>query len=314
MALRIVDGSEIKVSNLVCMIYSAPNYGKTTLAFTGAKPIILDFDGGAYRAGNKAGRDVAIIESWDDVATLDADSLAEYETVVVDTVGWALNRLAAAVMRQDAKNRTGVGQPSLQGYGALKGQFTAWLDRLKGLGKDVVLIAHGEEAERGGDVVDRIDAMGGSKQTVCQKSDLIGRITISEEGRRILSFNPSATSLGKNIGLPNYTIAPPDMRSKQYLAEILREAKVLLNDKTRKQEAEVRRLEELRADVAKFDAASAVEWNGLMERMVEAGAKKADKALLYDAAIEAGLTYDRGAKEFVAPDEAIADEAAEAPF
>ena len=313
MALRIVDGSEIKVSNLVCMIYSAPNYGKTTLAFTASNPLMLDFDGGAYRAGNKSGRSVVEISSWEDIEGMSDDDLDDYDTIIVDTVGWALNRLADYLMRKDARNRTGVGQPSLQGYGALKGKFTAWLDYLKGLGKDVVLIAHGEEADRSGEVVDRIDAMGGSKQVICQKSDIIGRIFITEDGKRVLNFSPTSTSLGKNVGLKNYTISAPDKRSKAYLTEILAEAKRLLNDKVKSQEVEVQRLEELRAQIEKFDPAQADEWNDLMAEMVDSKAKKADRAMLYDSAKAAGLTYDREGNAFVAPEPAEG-EAEEMPF
>ena len=47
------------------------------------------------------------------------------------------------------------------------------------MGKDVVVIAHAAEEQRGDETVDRIIAAGASKQAIYQSADLMGRIWIN---------------------------------------------------------------------------------------------------------------------------------------
>ena len=51
MSLKIVQPSEpLPVDNLVLTLYSAPGWGKTSLACTADKPLLLDADKGSHRA------------------------------------------------------------------------------------------------------------------------------------------------------------------------------------------------------------------------------------------------------------------------
>ena len=88
MPLKIVSAAEpLPVETLVVTVYAEPGVGKTTLAFTAKKPLLLDFDKGARRAANR--KDSVQIDAWADVAGLDAETLSPYSTIVVDTVGRA---------------------------------------------------------------------------------------------------------------------------------------------------------------------------------------------------------------------------------
>ena len=265
MALQFTDCADIEVRNLIVMIYSPPNWGKTTLALTADEPVILDFDGGVHRAGNKSGKLGLQVRDWSDVADMDAESFEGRKTVIVDTVGSALTCLSEALMKENARNRAGPGHLSLQGYGALKGRFAEFLQRLVSYGLDVVLVAHGEESDKNGETVDRIEAAGGSKNLVCQKSDLIGRLSIPPErsDRRRLSFNPTATSLGKNVGLPDYELKPPEADPSPYLTEIIAEAKRLINDQSDAATAEATRLDDLKSYVDALTSDDLPAWNSL---------------------------------------------------
>lgn len=48
MALKITTANEANtITNIITVIYAAPGIGKTSLAFTADKPLLLDFDKGA---------------------------------------------------------------------------------------------------------------------------------------------------------------------------------------------------------------------------------------------------------------------------
>ena len=197
MSLNIVKSTDpIRVNQLTTVIYAQPGIGKTSLAFTAKDPLLLDFDRGAHRAANR--KDSVQINSWDDVTSITESDLKKYETIIVDTAGRALDFLTADIIRRDPKKAYG-GALTMPGFGALKAQFGAWLKHLHTMGKDVLLIAHMEEKQRGDDMIERLDITGGSKNEIYKAADAIGRISIVN-GQRTLLFSPTDAAYGKNPG------------------------------------------------------------------------------------------------------------------
>ena len=140
MTLKIIKSNEpIKVEQIVTVIYGAPGLGKSTLGFSAERPIMLDFDKGAHRAANR--KDIVSVDTWPEVADISKDDLKNYKTVIADTAGRALDVLTMDIIRRNKKLGYG-GALTLQGYGQLKAEFTAWLKQIKSFGLDVVLISH----------------------------------------------------------------------------------------------------------------------------------------------------------------------------
>src|SRR5688572_32798552 len=82
--LKIIKGSEpVSVEQITLCIYSPPGVGKTSLGFTATDALLLDFDSGSYRSKNRG--DAVPIKTWGDIATIAADDLAGYKTIVIDT-------------------------------------------------------------------------------------------------------------------------------------------------------------------------------------------------------------------------------------
>lgn len=234
MALKIIRGDEpIKVEQLVVTIYGPPGLGKSTLAFSANKILLLDFDRGAHRAANRG--DSVQIESWNDVTTISEADLANYSTIAVDTAGRALDQLSADIIRRNPKMGRG-GALTLQGYGQLKSEFTAWLKHLRTMGKDVVLIAHSSEHKSGDDIIERIDMQGGSKGEVYKVADAMGRLS-NVPGKRlpVLSFSPCDTAFGKNPGQLEPLDVPDVATNPQFLGSVIDTIKERLNALTQVQ-------------------------------------------------------------------------------
>lgn len=293
MALKITRASDpIKVERLNMVIYGPPGLGKSSLAFTADAPLLLDFDNGSYRAINR--KDVVRVASWNDVASITADDLEPFATVIVDTAGRALDALTADIIRLNPKHGRG-GALTLQGYGELKARFTAFMKLLNGFGKDVVLIAHMDEQRSGDDVIERLDVQGGSKGEIYKAADAMGRL-VMVNGQRVLRFSPSDAAFGKNPGqLPPLDVPAADRPEfAGYLAGVIKRTKDRLNALTAEQQEALAEQEWFRTALPGVTTREGV--NALLSRATDAGAPC--KALLHGRATALGLVFDKATGEY----------------
>lgn len=297
MSLKITRAADpILVERLNLVLYGPPGIAKTSLAFTADAPLLLDFDNGSHRAPNR--KDVVRVEQWGEVSDITADDLAPFKTVVVDTSGRALDALTADIIRQNPKMGNG-GSLSLQGYGVLKGRFTAWLKQLNSFGKDVVLIAHMDEQRKGDEIIERLDVQGGSKGEIYKAADAMGRLVIANGQRRLL-FSPTDTAFGKNpaqlppVDVPHFSSPEFD----GFLGRLIQQTKDKLNELSEAQKGAAAEQAWFRDTLPKV--ADAAGLNGLLGRAAKAG--PASKALVHKRATELGLTFDAKTRAYVAVD------------
>lgn len=293
MALKITKASEpIQVETLTLAVYAPPGVGKTSMGFTATSPLLLDFDQGMHRSRNR--RDGVRVSAWGDVENISADDLAEYQTVVIDTAGKALDSLTQDIIAKNPKLGRG-GALTLQGYGELKSRFVAWMKMVRSIGKDVVLIVHMDEQKSGDEMIERLDMVGASKNEVYKSADAMGRIQMLP-GRKfgMLNFNPSDTAFGKNPGQLDALPIPDYAHNPDFLGEIIQSIKDALNEMTEAQREEVERLATLRQELAEMDGADA--FNAKIGEMANADPK--DKGLLVAAAQDKGLEFDKAEKVF----------------
>lgn len=284
----------LAVRELVLGIVGNPGLGKTSLGLTADNPLLIDFDGGAYRAAFRG--DTVVVRAWQDVVAITAADVAPYDTIVVDTIGRAVDYLKDAVVARDPKNARKDGQPSQQGWGAIKGEMAAWLKKLRMFGKDIVLISHALEEKEGDETMQRMDITGGTKTEVYKICDVIGHLDIIN-GRRILNMDPTDTAFGKNPGRLDPVHVADDKPG--VLAEVLSATKAHLN---RMSEDQVEVQELLDAWTEKVQAAKTIKaFNALLAEGPEVDERIRPKAkiALTDAARKAGLEYSAEKKGFV---------------
>lgn len=234
MALRIVPASDpLPVENIVLTLYAAPGYGKTSLAFTADKPLLLDFDRGSYRASVRG--DSVPVACWTDVALMTPADLAPYNTIIVDTAGRALDALSADIILNSPKAGRGDGSLTLQGFGTLKSRFAQWQAFLRSLRKDLILICHMDEQKNGDDTIERIDAQGASRNEIYKSSDAMARIRLDGRDQRYLDFDPRRGGFGKNPAqLPKIPFPDP-RQNPRVLADVIAQIKGAVNRMTAEQ-------------------------------------------------------------------------------
>lgn len=223
----------IEVQTITIMIYGSPGIGKTSLAFTAESPLLLDTDRGAHRSGFR--KDCVMVERWSDVSSMTAEDLADYKTIVVDTVGRLLDVMTSDIIQRNPKMQGYGGALSLQGYGALKAAYATWLGTLASMGKDVVLVAHEREDKKGDDLIVRPDIQGGSYGEVFKRADGIGYMCRS--GRQtVLDFSPTDRWVGKNAAGFEPLVIPDFNKSPSYLATVIGDTKAALNQMSEEQQ------------------------------------------------------------------------------
>lgn len=292
--IKVTKASDpIEVKTICMTVYSQPGLGKTSLAFTASRPLLLDFDHGAHRASNR--KDVVQVSEWSDVASIRADDMAEYDTLVIDTAGKALDTLAQDVIKSNSRFAYG-GTLNQQGWGQLGMRFSAFLRLVRGFGKDVVLIAHMDEQKDGDAIKERLKVQGGSKDLILTDSDMIARISIFNKERHLI-FSPTETSFGKDpAGLVSTPI--PDASSpafKTFLAETIKAAKDKMNELSDDQLAHRTEVEWFEQILPEIKEAS--DLNELLGRAKKAGRDVG--RMVVKRADELGLCFDEATHGYV---------------
>lgn len=298
MALKITRSDEvIRVETLCMTIYSQPGLGKTSLSFTASRPLLLDFDKGAHRAVDR--KDVVQVTDWKDVAGITAADVAGYDTIVIDTVGKALDVLAQDIIRGNSRLSNG-GALSQQGWGQLGVRFSAFLKMLRGFGKDIILIAHMDEQKDGDQIKERLKISGGSKDLILTDSDVIARISIINKVRHLV-FSPTETAFGKDpAGLGEFAV--PSAEAPEYadcLARVIEATKEKLNDLSEAQIAHKAEVEWFTANLPSMTDAEQI--NAVLGR-----ARNASRDIAGMVAARAkvlGLTFDRERSEYIKPEQ-----------
>ena len=289
----------ITVENIVFLLCALHGQGKTTLGFSaGENPMVLDFDKGTHRAANVSNGDRWEVDNWREIENINPADIQGNDVIVVDTVGRALEFLSAKLVSDDYKNSTANGGLSLQGYGALKQGFLRWTQMLRRLKRDIVLIAHLDETLTNGEMYERIDMAGSSKNEVYKSADVIGKIVV-RNNEPTLAFDPTETSIGKNPGrLPSVNI--PDIATEpQFLKGVMQNFKNAMNIQSSQREGEIQRVSELRQQFASITDVNG--FNAHVQHQMANNVSEVDKKILADAAVARGYVWDNQIGGFIDP-------------
>lgn len=199
--------SELSIPNTIkMMIYGQAGMGKSTLALSTPKPLLLDFDNGVKRINmsHLEGIDTVQVGSWQDVKDVLQEDLSAYQTIVIDTIGKMMDFIITY--------KCGSRQPQIRDWGGINQEFS-WLTRTVGsLNKNVVFVAHRDTRKEGDDTVFIPALREKSYNAIVTELDLLGYLEMrNDNGRqmRTITFDPTSRNDGKNTcNLPGVMTIP----------------------------------------------------------------------------------------------------------
>ena len=100
------------------MIYGQAGMGKSTVALSAPKPLLLDFDNGVKRMNmaHLENIDTVQVTSWSDVQQVLQEDLSAYQTIVVDTIGKMMDFIITY--------KCGSRQPSIKDWSGINAEFS----------------------------------------------------------------------------------------------------------------------------------------------------------------------------------------------
>lgn len=192
----IKKATELQISKTVkMMIYGQAGMGKTTLALSAPKPLLLDFDNGVKRVNNAQLADVGIVSvtSWLDVQNVLREDLSAFDTIVVDTIGKMMDFIIAY--------RCGQRNPRIQDWGNINNDFKQFVQSVNMLNKHVVFVAHRDVQTDGENRVFVPALRPKNYNSIVTELDLLGYVQMRNENgvqKRTITFDPTEFSDGKN--------------------------------------------------------------------------------------------------------------------
>ncbi len=213
MSLLIQPSELTNTQPISCMIYGQPGTGKTTLALSASKPVLIDLDRGLHRVEKRFQCPSLQVENYQQILDLlKSGELSPFDTIVIDTLGKLVDRMGDYVAIANPKFKQGDGTLSMKAWGAIKVQFSNLIKTIFNMNKSVIFVAH-EKEDKDGDVrFVRPDVSGSSGKDIVKELDLMGYVEM-KGNKRTVSFTPSEKFYAKNsLGLPS-VIEIPDTAS-----------------------------------------------------------------------------------------------------
>ena len=175
-------------TNVKMMIYGQAGMGKSTVALSAPKPLLLDFDNGVKRMNmaHLENIDTVQVTSWNDVQLVLQEDLSVYQTIVVDTIGKMMDFIITY--------KCGTRQPSIRDWGGINAEFS-WMTRtLSSLRKHIIFVAHRDTRKEGDDTVFIPALREKSYNSIVTELDLLGYLEMkSERGVQRWKYLPSLT-------------------------------------------------------------------------------------------------------------------------
>lgn len=196
------------------IIAGVPGIGKTTLALSAPKPLLIDLDHGVGRVEARYRRDTLTSDSYESLRQeLASADLSDYETIVVDTGGKLFEFMKPAIIAESPKNGKTDGSLSLAGYGVAKRKYSEFISFVKGLGKHLVVIFHATEV-----VVNEADRLtglririeGSTRDEIWDDMDLGGFVEM-KGNKRTIGFSNCDRYYAKGTHGIKGTYAIPDL-------------------------------------------------------------------------------------------------------
>lgn len=206
---KIKKPQELEVKQTVIgAIYGQPGAGKSTVALSMPKPLLLDTDNGLYRVQADYRCDSVPVESYQDILDVLKEDLRGYDTIVIDTLGKLVDFMAEKVVKENPNLLQKDGTMAIKGWGVIKNYFKSFCVDVTRLKKNLIFIAHEKESNENDTRIIRPDVAGSAGKDIIKELDFLGYMEMLGK-KRTISFSPCSKFYAKNsLELKDYVEIP----------------------------------------------------------------------------------------------------------
>ena len=285
--------------SIVGCLYGQPGIGKTTLALSAPKPLLLDTDNGIHRVQSEYRVDCVQVKSYEDILEVLEEDLSDYETIVIDTLGELVNFMLKYFADKDKSLITRGGTYNIKIWGFIKQEFQNLKMKLQLLNKHLIFVSHTKEDKDGETKNYRMDVAGSTSETVTKILDFLGFCEMLGKSRSV-SFTPSARFYAKNSIELNDYLEIPQLKTgdkNDFLTKEVIEPTIA----KRKQESAELKINEEKLQQGRYLIEQATEPNAVLTAFKEMDLSEYNKRVLFNELSEKFKNYkfDSKKKEFV---------------
>lgn len=179
--------------NFTVIVAGAPGLGKTTLALSAPNPLLFDLDNGIARVRAEHRKMASVCETYEELLSdMKSEEYKNAATIVLDTGGSLVQMMQPWAKTQEPK----AARDGRAMFGVIKREFDRLTWQIRQDGKNVVIVFHTTEVQKGDVTVTRLSCEGSAKDIVWTPADFGG--TMFQRGKkRIICFAPTEEAFGK---------------------------------------------------------------------------------------------------------------------
>lgn len=195
---KITKANEIKIPETVIgMVFGQAGSGKTTMALSMPKPLLIDTDRGVHRVQAEYRCDAVQVENYQDIIDVLQEDLSEYESIVVDTFGNLVKFMLDHFAQKDPALITKGGTYNIKIWGLVKNEFGRIAFEMRKLNKNLLYVAHQTDAGKDNNNYYIPKSQGSAIEDCIETLDFVGYCELVGK-RRSIDFSPTDRHVGKN--------------------------------------------------------------------------------------------------------------------
>ena len=193
MAIKRPEEMSFADKTFTMVLSGTPGMGKTSLALSAPDPLLFDLDKGIARVRAEHRKLTAEESSYDELLNdMESEEYKKCKTVIIDTAGSLVQMMQPWAKQQDTKaNKDGRAM-----YGIIKREFERLTAQMRRDGKNVIIVFHTTEVQKGDIVTTRLSCEGSTKDIVWTPADLGGHMFMMGK-RRMIGFSPTEEYFAK---------------------------------------------------------------------------------------------------------------------
>lgn len=194
MAIKRAEDLNFSDKRFTLIISGQPGLGKTTLALSAPDPILFDLDNGISRVKAEHRKLTSVVDTYADLlADMDTEEYKAAKSVILDTGGSLVQLMQPWAKQQDAK----AARDGRAMFGVIKREFDRLTHQIRTVDKkNVIIIFHTTEVQKGDVVTTRLSCEGSAKDIVWTPADLGGYIHMLGN-KRVIGFSPTEEYFAK---------------------------------------------------------------------------------------------------------------------